>query len=230
MIQNDSEKTVLKLETLTKQYDIILKQYQQNIEEYLSFLNEKNNTNTFVSVKRQAYWGTKPLSVEQSQTIGKCKMLCSTTKNCTGATYDENTLKCFLRTGESETTPSSNSYNAIVSENIFYLTTLKKLNNELTDINNKIIEYTSEGYKLYNTIDNNKDIQKKKLNQNYYKLAEEREIINKKMQEFQTIDQGINYSNSKINENYYSYLLLILLVIIFIIILIKYSVSKKLNS
>jgi organic radical activating enzyme len=95
---------------------------------------------------------------------------------------------------------------------------------------NKIIEYTSEGYKLYNTIDNNKDIQKKKLNQNYYKLAEEREIINNKMQEFQTIDQDINYSNSKINENYYSYLLLILLVIIFIIILIRHSVSKKLNS
>jgi len=162
--------------------------------------------------------------------VDKCKALCSTTKNCTGATYDQTTSQCFLRTGEGQSTPSSDNYNAIVSENIFYLTKLKSLNNELTTINNKILEYTSEGYKLYNTIGKNKEIQKKNLNQNYYKLMEEREIINNKMQEFQTINEDISYSNSKINENYYSYLLLILLVIVFIIILIKNSVSKKLNS
>ena len=222
-INDVSDKTIIELETLSKQYNIILKQYEQNIADYLSFLQEKNNTDTFVSIKGQSYWGTKPLSLQQSSTLGKCKILCSTTENCTGATYDQ----CFLRSGESELIPSTENYYAIISKNIFYLTTLQKLNNELTTINNKILEYINSGYKIYNIINKNSLLQKTNLNENYYKLAEEREIINNQMQEFQTITESISLSNSKTNANYYSYLLLIFLAIFFIIILIKYSGSKK---
>ena len=226
-INDVSDKTIIELETLSKQYNIILKQYEQNIADYLSFLQEKNNTDTFVSIKGQSYWGTKPLSLQQSSTLGKCKILCSTTENCTGATYDPTSLQCFLRSGESELIPSTENYYAIISKNIFYLTTLQKLNNELTTINNKILEYINSGYKIYNIINKNSLLQKTNLNENYYKLAEEREIINNQMQEFQTITESISLSNSKTTANYYSYLLLIFLAIFFIIILIKYSGSKK---
>jgi hypothetical protein len=226
-INDVSDKTILELETLSKQYNIILKQYEQNIADYLSFLQEKNTTDTLISIKGQSYWGTKPLSLQQSSTLGKCKILCSNTENCTGATYDTTSSQCFLRSGESELIPSSENYYAIISKNIFYLMTLQKLNNELTTINNKILEYINSGYKIYNIINKNSLLQKTNLNENYYKLAEEREIINKQMQEFQTINESIILSNSKTNANYYSYLLLIFLAIFFVIILIKYSVSKK---
>jgi hypothetical protein len=227
LIKDVSDKTILELETLSKQYNIILKQYEQNIADYLSYLQEKNTTDTLISIKGQSYWGTKPLSLQQSSTLGKCKILCSTTENCTGATYDSTSSQCFLRSGESETIPSSENYYAIVSKNIFYLTTLQNLNTELTTINSKILEYINSGYKIYNIINKDSLLQKKNLTENYYKLAEERKIINQQMQEFETITESISLSNLKTNANYYSYLLLLFLAIFFIVMLIKYSVSKK---
>jgi hypothetical protein len=226
MIKNASEKTVLELETLTKQYDIILKQYEQNIADYLSFLNEKNATDTFVSMRGQSYWGTKPLTTEKSNTLGKCKILCSSNKNCSGATYDQTTSQCFLRTGDSQTITSSDNYYAIISKNIFYLTTLQKLNDELTVINNKILEYTKQGYKLYDTINENKELQKNNLNKNYYKLAKEREIIVQKIKEHETINEDIKITGLKSSSNYYSYLFLILFAIVFVIFLIKFSIPE----
>lgn len=224
MTANNSNKTILELETLTKQYDIILKQYEQNIAEYLSFLNEKNTTDTFVSMKGQNYWGTKPLTTEKSNTLGKCKILCSANKSCTGATYDINSSQCFLRTGDGQAIPSSDNYYAIVSKNIFYLTTLQKLNDELTIINNKILEYTKQGYKVYNKINQNKEVQRNNLNENYYKLAKEREIIIQKIKEHETINEGIKVTSLKSSSNYYSYLFLVLFAIVFVIFLIKFSI------
>lgn len=230
MINNSSDKTILELETLSKQYDIILKQYEQTVLDYISFLKQTNNTNPFITLKGQSFWGAQSLLTQQNSTLNACKTLCSTTKNCSGATYDSNLSNCYLRSGKGQTTVSSKNYTAIVSKNIFYITTLQKLNNDLTIINNKILGQINSGYKTYETTKNNNTMLKNKLVQNYYKLVKEREIINEQIKEYENINEYYNDSNLNANANYNSYLLLLFFVIIFIIVLMKYSLSKKLNN
>jgi hypothetical protein len=230
MTNNTSDKTILELETLSKQYDIILKQYQQTVLDYVSFLKQTNQTDTFITIKGQSFWGAQALSTLQNSTLAKCKISCATTTNCSGATFDSKLSNCYLRSGKGQATVSSKNYTAIVSKNIYYITTLQKLNNDLTIINSKILAQINGGYKAYETNKKNNTLLKNKLVKNYYALVKERELLNEQIQEYQNINEDFNDTNLKTNANYNSYLLLLFFVIIFIIVLMKYSLSKKLNN
>ena len=108
---------------------------------------------------------------------------------------------------------------AIVSLKQQYLQRMQGLNMQLTEINNKIIsitgtpssELTNEGNKLKN---------------DYDKLKQERERINKLMNEYEDLEETNNYSYLKVSSFYNKYIFYSIIVILSIIIIILITKNR----
>jgi len=221
--------TILNLETLNSEYNIILKKYEQILSDYSNFLQEQQTPEPLISITGQAFWGTKALSTTTSPNVTECKALCSSTTNCSGATYTSNTNQCWLRTGTGTPIPAADTSYAIITQNMEYLLTLQYLNQRLTTINDNILKAIEQGQPLYDEQNKNKQIKKYTLQNNFAKLNEERESIDKTIKEFQNLNEAQIESNLSVNQNYYSYIFLLFFAIFIIIMLIKFVPSDASN-
>ena len=59
-VQNDKVKaSVINVETLQKEYDVTLQQYQEAVQNYISIL--ENSSSKFEALKGRTWWGTDKL-------------------------------------------------------------------------------------------------------------------------------------------------------------------------
>jgi hypothetical protein len=228
---------ILKLESLYNEYDTVLLKYQQAVANYSSFLQSQssnnNNNNSFSVIPESAFWGTGSAgsqSVYNISNANACSALCSQTKGCAGATFNSNnndSSSCFLRSGDGSIIPSGSNDYAIVPLSKKYLLNIQSLNQQLTDINQKIIIIINNpGQQVYNSQVSQTAKKGQELKQNYNKLIKERKMIEKKLKEFQDLDQAQYNSDLITNSNYFSYILLLGLAIICIVVLFKMSGSS----
>lgn len=242
---NDSSNVnsvILKLESLYNEYDTVLLKYQQAIANYSSFLqsetsNNNNNNNSFTVIPESAFWGTGSAGSQSvynnTNNANACSALCAQTKGCSGATFNSNNNSslCFLRSGDGSIIPSGSNDYAVVPLSKKYLLNIQSLNQQLTDINQKIvIIINNPGQQVYNSQVSQTAIKGQELKQNYNKLVKERKMIEKKLKEFQDVDQAEYNSDLITNSNYLSYVLLLALAIICIVILFKMTVSSTSSS
>jgi hypothetical protein len=232
----NADSVVLNLETLTNQYDTILLQYQQAIANYTSFLQQNNNSEqTFTTVKGNAFWGTGSAGSQSVytnvNTPSACQALCSQTNGCSGATFNpqNNGLPaCFLRSGNGITVPSSASDYAIIPTSQQYLINMQGLNQELTKINQKIMNIISnQGNQVYSSEQTQRAIKKTQLSQNYNKLMKEQKEIEEQLKEYKSLEEEQYNTELVTNSNYFSYILLLFLAIICIYIVIKISSNSN---
>uniref|UniRef100_A0A6C0DK32 Apple domain-containing protein n=1 Tax=viral metagenome TaxID=1070528 RepID=A0A6C0DK32_9ZZZZ len=216
--------TILDLESLSKKYDTLLIQYNQVQADYINSLNNKNKLTT---IQGSIYWGSGKLADTTNtkiRTLNECSALCSKTTGCTGATYnkvDYGEPMCWLRSGDGNViTAGPNNY-AIVPITKKYLLTLKSLNSQLTETNNKIMTLIQNNRNDFDTQINERSEYYNLLKKNYDNLESERLNILDKINSFDTLDEAQKTSNLKVNKNYGSYILLMILLFICVFFISK---------
>ena len=235
---NYTKSVILKLETLTNQYNTVLLQYQKAITNYTNFLQQKENQTEYSISKGKAFWGTGQAGSQPSytniKTTGDCQALCSKTKGCSGATFNPNTngmSNCFLRSGDGSVLPSNQNDHAIVPTSTEYLLNIKNLNQQLSEINQEIVKITNnEGVGIYDTEEINRRHKNIELKNNYATLLKERKMIQEKLNNLQSLEETQNDSGLVTNSNYLSYVLLLTFAVVIIVILFKISDTGNTNS
>lgn len=214
------------LENMQQKYSNLLIKYKQSVTDYISSIN--NQQNTLVSIQGMAYVGTGSAGQSTANTLQDCEAACSSNSSCAGATFISG--KCNLRTGDSSVIPSSNDSYAIISKSKQLLMNTEDLNAQLLMLNKEITNKINNTQPVYDNliVENNEKSQE--LIQNYRELEIERENIAKLLEQYETLDITENENQTYTNTNYYFYILLIALAIVVIFLLFKLSMPATLSN
>lgn len=232
----ESSSIVLNLESLTKNYQTLLIEYQQAVVNYINYIKEKtdvsnnivDNGDAMVTIKGVQYWGTGGISQNNAKTINECKAACVAASGCTGAIYNATDYAqpmCWLRSGESNIRVGKENDYSIIKKEQYLLSIIQSINEKLTSINQQIMEITNAAQPVFETTAQESQYQKSTLINNYKQLTQDREKIAQLMNEYQALEEQQIQGDIKINQNYYSFLLLIALAIIIIFMLYNLSGS-----
>jgi hypothetical protein len=202
--------------------------------------NTKYNTSTapnfninapeMTSVKGTAFWGTGALSQSKVNTVGECQALCANTSGCSGATYNQTTTLCSLRKGDSNIVSGDSTDYSIVPKSLSLLKIVQNINEKLTQVNEKIQTLSQTAETQFNTEAGKRSSSNTKLIDQYKNLVEERDKIQRMLNEYQTLDEQQVEGNINISQNYYSFILLMLLAILVIFLLYKFSIPSTQSS
>ena len=182
-----------------------------------------------ISIPGNVFWGSGQAgsqSVYTGGTLEQCQALCSSTTNCSGATYNPTAHgqpMCWLRSGEGQLAPGLDTDNAIMPQNEEYLLTIESINNKLIATNQQIQQIIDQSEPIYNSIQTKNQEKNKELVKNYIQLTDEREKIAKMVKKYEDLDESQIQGELKITQNYYSYILLVIVAIGIVAILYKFS-------
>jgi hypothetical protein len=187
------------------------------------------NAPPLTTMPGKAFWGsgqTGNPSVTTGGTVEQCQALCSSTTNCSGATYNPTAYgqpMCFLRTGEGQVVPALDSDVAIIPEGQKYLLIIEAINNKLISTNQQIQNVINQSQPVYNSMKAEGQEQNKELIQNYMKLVVEREKIAETLKSYEDLEKSEQQGQMRVTQKQYSYILLSIIAIGVIFILYKFS-------
>lgn len=208
----------MNLANLQKKYSNLLSQYESAVYEYNAYLKSQKPSQ-LVSIKGQAFNGTGSAGESKATTLNECIASCSNSKTCTGATFISN--KCVIRTGDSPIIPSSENSYAIIPKSKQLLLNINDLNEQLLDVNKKILNQIKKDKQIFHQKDREMDNKNDELISVYEKLLDERIKIDNLIDEYETLENTDNENQILINKNYYTYILLFILAILIIVFLYK---------
>jgi hypothetical protein len=216
---------ILNLESLTKEYDTLLIQYNQVQSDYINYIQQRQTTLKLATVPNSTFWGTSGISSSNVSSVEQCSALCSRTPGCSGATYNVTNLNnsqnnCWLRSGNGMVVVGTSGQYAIIPQEKEYLLTLQTLNSQLINANNKILKV----FQKYESIPDQDTLRVQKnnlLKQNYKKLEKERLSILKQLEDHESIEQKQNEGKLIVTKNYSNYILLLIIVFVCFLILGK---------
>ena len=200
-IQNDKIKsTMIKVETLQKEYEVTLQQYQEAGKNYINSLHSSisSSTNTtstypnksvFTALKGRTWWGTSKLSEGTVSTQKECENMCANSDKCSGATFNPVKRYCWTRTGDSDITLGIDTDYALITKQKASLSVMKYLNQKLLDLNQLI---TTELKKIYPAIknqDKDSNLKQQQLTETYGHLIEQKIELDKQFREYESIEQ-----------------------------------------
>ena len=150
--------------------------------------------------------------------IQDCQALCSSTLNCSGATFNSTNSTCKLSSGEGSIAKGQTGDTAFMLEGPNLLKKAQQLNGKLTDLNLQITNMTTGGGGSFNeSAVHNKG---EELRAQLDILRKERNKLDRIVEEKMELDEAEQEGDLITNSNYYSFVLLFTLIIIFIIYLI----------
>jgi NADH:ubiquinone oxidoreductase subunit 3 (subunit A) len=239
--QNKNNSPILNLESLTKQYDTLLIQYNQVQTDYINYLQKNPSTiqagstttqvnQELTSIPNNTFWGTSGISSSNVSTVEQCAALCSSTPGCSGATYNDTKTtqnNCWLRSGNGPIVSGTTNQYAIITQSKEYLLTLQTLNSQLISVNIQIIQLMQNNKTIFLSEDDDKNSKYNVLVQNNSKLEEERNDILVQLGQFQSINEKQSQGELIVTKNYYNYILLLIVVLICVFILSKIYVGSS---
>lgn len=222
-INNDKMKEALiKVETLQKEYEVTLQQYQEAVNNYINTL-QTNTSNTdnevkYTVLKGRTWWGLKGVSEGSVDTQEECETMCSNADKCSGATFNPVKRYCWTRTGEGEISTGSDTDYALIPKQKDSLRIMKVLNDRLLKINSEISkELTNVNPSIKEQLQEN-NIKKEQLNKSYTALLEQKMEMEKQLQAFYSIEEENTNSNLYVNQENVSmrvWILITCLIILF---------------
>jgi hypothetical protein len=184
------------------------------------------NAPPMTTMPGKAFWGSGSASVTAGGTVEQCQAMCSSTTNCSGATYNPTAYgqpMCFLRTGDGQVVPALDSDIAIIPEAQKYLLIIESINNKLISTNQQIQNVINQSQPIYNSMKTEGQEQNKELIQNYMKLVVEREKIAETLKSYEDLDKSEQEGQMRVTQKHYSYILLSIIAIGVIFVLYKFS-------
>ena len=188
-IQNDKlQEAIIKVETLQKEYEVTLQQYQEAVKNYTNTIDTIDK-NTFVALKGRAWWGSSGLKEGTVSTQNECESMCAADTKCTGATFNPVKKYCWTRSGDGKLSPGEDNDYALLTKQKAALGLANSLNDRLLAINTEITALLRDINPQVN--EQKQEINKKQLQleNSYQKLLENKLDIEKQLQEYYSVDQ-----------------------------------------
>lgn len=223
-IQNDKIKsTLIKVETLQKEYEVTLQQYQEAGKNYITSLQSKtsnSNTNLFTSLKGRTWWGTSGLSEGTVASKEECENMCANSEKCSGATFNPVKRYCWTRTGDSDITIGKDDDYALITNQKAAVSVMKQLNQKLLDINQKITnELTNINPEVVQQYEE-KNKKQQQLSVSYNQLLEQKIELDKQLQDYYSIQQEEDSQLMYVSQQniYFRFWVLIMCLVVIIVI------------
>ena len=188
-IKNDKlQENIIKVETLQREYQVTLQQYQVSSNNYVTSLDAADK-NTFVALKGRTWWGSSGLKEGTVATQNQCESMCATDAKCTGATFNPVQKYCWTRKGDGKLSPGDDNSYALLTKQKSALELTNSLNDKLISINTQITTLLKVMEPEVN--EQKKEIYEKQetLDKSYQKLLENKLDMEKQLQEYYSIDQ-----------------------------------------
>jgi len=217
-IENDKiTSTLIKVETLQKEYDVILQQYQESGKNYIASL--ESNTSSFVALNGRTWWGIGSLTEGHVTSQKECENMCMNSSKCSGATFNPVKKYCWARTGESKLTPGLDNDYALITEQYAALSTMQYLNEKLLELNRDIGELLQSIYPEVKEEYDEKNKKQKELNKSYDNLIEQKIEIDKQLREYESINKEDNNEMLYVTQQNVSYKLWVLITCLVLLVM-----------
>ena len=249
--QNNTGSIILNLENISTEYNNVLTQYNQARSNYINYLNTMSETqdasgnsqdasgnsqdasgnSQYVILKNTFYGQNTLINPTQTNNIESCKNQCSANSSCTGANFVNGSSCLLMKDVNGELSPKQES-NAIVPPEIYYLTTLKQLNQQLINLNAQLTQLIDKGQPIYEKQVQERQKQSEVLDKNYKSLVAERDKIELQLYEVDDINEAQTNSTLIVNKNYavYKYLIFAFIVIVLIMMSLPSNVSNQITE
>ena len=242
--ENNTGSVILNLENISTEYNNVLTQYNQARSNYINYLNTQSESqdacgnNTDVSGNSQyiiltnTFYGQNALvAPSQTNNIASCTNQCSANSSCTGANF-VNGSTCLLMKDVNGELSAKQSSNAIVPQEVYYLNTLKQLNQQLLNLNTNLTQQINKGQPIYDKQVEERQKQSEILDTNYKSLVDERYKIEKQLKEFDDINEAQTNSTLIVDKNYavYKYLIFAFIIIVLIMMTLPSNVSNQITG
>ncbi len=233
-IQNDKIKsTLIKVETLQKEYDVTLQQYQEAGKNYISTLqtaSSEPNKSNLIALKGRTWWGTSGLSEGNVNSQEECENMCANSPECSGATFNPVKRYCWTRTGDIGLSAGLDSDYALITQQKHALSIMKTLNERLLDINKEINDALQNINPEVKEQYEEKNQKQQLLNSSYNQLLQQKTEINKQLQEYYSIEQEENNQSLYVIQQNMSFRLWVLIACLVLLITIKKILGSEFPS
>jgi|LauGreDrversion4_2_1035121.scaffolds.fasta_scaffold210380_2 hypothetical protein len=242
--KNNTGSIILNLEKISTEYNNVLTQYNQARSNYINYLKTKAESvdscgnsvsqtanQDYIILKNTFYGQNTLVNPIQTTNIANCKNQCSAVSSCTGANFVNGSTCLLMKDTNGELSPKQES-NAIVPPEVYYLTTLKQLNQQLIDLNAQLTKQINEGQPIYEKQVQEREKQSEVLDKNYKNLVSERDKIELQLKEYDDITEAQTNSTLIVNKNYtlYKYLIFAFIIIIIILVSLPSNVSNQITQ
>jgi len=244
--QNNTGSVILNLEKISTEYNNVLTQYNQARSNYINYLNTKseavdtsgssvdasgNNLNQYLVLTNTFYGQSTLTNPIQTNNIDSCKNECSANSSCTGANFLQGSTCLLMKDVNGELSPKQES-SAIVPPEVYYLTTLKQLNVQLMNLNDKLTKQINKGQPIFEKQTEERAKQSEALDKNYESLMSEREKIETQLKQFDDVNEAQINSTLIVDKNYaiYKYLIGAFIIIVLIIMSLPTNVSNQITQ
>ena len=123
---------LIKVETLEKEYEVTLNQYQEAFNNYINALQTTNSEEStqinFTELSGRTWWGTGALKEAPATTSSECESMCASDTSCSGATFNPVKRYCWTRTGDAKITVGTDTDYALIPSQKATLIVLKSFN------------------------------------------------------------------------------------------------------
>jgi len=188
--QNDKiQQALINIEALQKEYEITLQQYQEAVQNYISTLQNtsSNSTTQFTALSGRSWWGTSGLKEGQVADQAECENMCAASSTCTGATFNPVRKYCWSRTGDGTLTVGTDTDIALIPQQKSDLIVMKGLNDKLISLNERMASDWKDIEPEIKVQNANKNQKQDQLNSTYQTLLEEKQEIDKQLEEYYSI-------------------------------------------
>ena len=227
-IQNENiQKALINIEALQKEYDTILHQYQEAVQNYINTLESSGSNTSFAALSGRSWWGTSGTNEGPVETQEECENMCLTSSNCSGATFNPSKHYCWSRTGEGGLSVGLDTDVALIPQKKADLIIMKELNDKLLNLNQKITSQMTQIGPQVEEQNDNKNAKQTNLNESYNKLLEQKLEMEKQLQEYYSVEEDNNQTGLITNQSNLSYRFWVLLTILVIIITLRKMLGQS---
>ena len=205
-INNKLQEALIKVETLEKEYDVTLKQYQEAFNNYINSIQldstsqtPPDNSTTYSELNGRTWWGSYGLKEGNVSTVEQCETMCASNDKCTGATFNPVKRYCWTRGGDGKIITGADTDIALLPQQKATLLTLKSLNDKMLTLNDNISNELKNINPEVEEQQRQKNEKQIKLNDYYEKLLEQKIEMEKQLQEYYSIEE--DYENQDLYAN-----------------------------
>lgn len=218
MSLDNIDPVIIKVKVLEKEYETELNKYREALNNYINALKIQKN----VELQGRTWWGSSSLKEGEASTISECQTMCSLDNKCSGATFNSVKKYCWTRSGDGDISVGDESDYAIIPNHISSLKVLQTINNNLLELNEKILnEFKNIQPEVLKQNTQMSD-QELLLSDYYKKLLEEKDELNKQLNEYYSVEQNNEHKTLFVEQQNARYNIWAVIAMILILIAIAY--------
>jgi hypothetical protein len=203
----EMESDLMNIKALEKEYNTILKQYEEAYKncnaKLTDFVDTGSNTiRTFTSFPNRSYWGDDGLKEGSVSNQAACEIMCASDAKCSGATFNSSKNYCWARTGKGELNVSTNGSSdiALIPDITACVITLKALNERMIEINKQLTEAIDKSSPQVESQQQENNIKRDNLHKYYAQLLAERLQMEQLIKDNQTVDSEYETEFLKVEQ------------------------------